>query len=394
MGATALIKSLAPYLDATDCSRGLMQLCFSMVPSVLCSLQLRSAEPSVLIPLAASQFVPTHVSAIALPDTYFDMITAAEELTQPADRPAAQLLVAATRFVQLAAFVRGHVLSDGKPRTANTLRELLLIDAELVAWEAERERVSSTSASSPISFTTTTTTTTMAGHPEDAGATGQDYARPQDIWTFAVECDDPADPFPAAAVFRGRFHAYSSMWTARVWNHYRWVRLSTAQMLLEAADRFPQSAAAAGIGAPAVRAALTAAVQRMAAATLASLPTHWRHPALRPAQRARINRKSSGAGIGAAGVPTLLFQIKSAACAPGTPHAHWAWALDVLDTIWRDTGMLQARALAGVVRAHGEAVYPIYHPDAYLPPAHGTTRAGHVLGVGGVDASAMKFELM
>jgi hypothetical protein len=319
MGAAALVKSLSPWTDATDAFRGLLQLCFSMVPSVLCSQQQRSPEPNVLIP---TQFVPCHISGITLPDAFFEMITMSDHMAPPQDKPAGELILTITRLVQLSAFVRSHPLADGQPKAANAIREVLELDAELDRWESR------------------------------TAGTG--------IWAYTLEGDNDGEdssPFPPAAVFRGRYHAYSSMWAARVWNHYRWARITSSQMIVEACERFPTSAASVlGPDLATRRANGLEVNRRMTLETLTSLPTHWRHPALGREHRVRIEKTAGGAGIGAAGIPTLLFQIKSVACAPGVPREYWAWGLGALDTIWRDTGMLQAKALADLIRKHGDAM--------------------------------------
>ncbi len=70
--------------------------------------------------------------------------------------------------------------------------------------------------------------------------------------------------------------------------------------------------------------------------------------------RDRVEDSTGAPGIGAAGVPSLLFHIKVAACSPGVPYEDFRWALGILDTVWGHTGMLQAKALADLMRSQHE----------------------------------------
>ena len=53
---------------------------------------------------------------------------------------------------------------------------------------------------------------------------------------------------------------------------------------------------------------------------------------------------------GAFGIPHLTFQLRVAACAPGVPYDVWRWALDTLEAVWAELGMLHAKSLAEVLR--------------------------------------------
>lgn len=95
-------------------------------------------------------------------------------------------------------------------------------------------------------------------------------------------------------------------------------------------------------------------IRRVARDLLVSIPTHYRHPRLERKHRDCIDKTSGGAGIGVAGVPNLLFQIQVAGSAPGVPRHYTVFARNMLETIFADTGMLQARGLAEMLVVDGD----------------------------------------
>ncbi|KAK0722800.1 hypothetical protein B0T26DRAFT_234306 [Lasiosphaeria miniovina] len=300
MGGAALLKSVLPFIKSpADGVRGLLQMCFSMLASVQGSLQQLSTEPNVLIPTQASLSTTEGL----LPSTFFDWISAGGSLNSTPDRPAAELINMVTRFVQLSISVRSRSFGDGQPKTTKMITELLDLDGQLEAWEHGQEGV----------------------------------------WGFAEKKAD-AGFFPPEAVLDGCYHVYKDMWAARVWNHYRWARIMSSQMLLESVGRFPKSSLLL-VSAAQQQLSLDA-IARVARDSLVSTPTHYRHPGLERAHCEYFDQTKGGAGIGAAGIPTLLFQIKVAGAAPGVTHRHRAWALAMLETIWANSGMFQAKALA------------------------------------------------
>lgn len=101
---------------------------------------------------------------------------------------------------------------------------------------------------------------------------------------------------------------------------------------------------------------ILATIRRVARDLLVSIPTHYRHPRLERKHRAYIDKTSGGAGIGVAGVPNLLFRIQVAGSAPGVPRHYTAFARNMLETIFADTGMLQARGLAETLVVDGGGV--------------------------------------
>lgn len=273
--------------------------------------------------MIAAQFIPCHNAGVALPATFFDWIAVSGEVvatSNPQDRAATDLVVVISRYVHLTAFVRAHAFIDGRPKTTSVIRQALMLDGELDSWESRQE--------------------------------GK--------WLFGVS---PDANLPLEAAFRGQCHTYTDMWVARVWNHYRWARIMVNQMILDFVHRYPASSLA--IVSAAQQSRCLATMSRLAEDVLVSIPTHYRHPLLNDEQRRMLERTSGGAGVGAAGVPSMLHQLKVAACAPGVPHEFWAWGLNVLDTVWADLGMLQAKSLAEVMRAHHDKL-KIQMPEGIL----------------------------
>jgi hypothetical protein len=263
------------------------------------------------------------MAGAGLPPTFFDWITLSGPQVATADdsdSPASELVLIISRYVHLSAFVQGHALTDGRPRTSSVIRQALQLDAELETWERQQ-----------------------------AGK-----------WRFGITCDTD---LPPAAAFRGQCHVYSDMWVARVWNHYRWARILVNQLVLDFVQRYPASSL------PLVSAAHQArcleVLSRLAEDVLVSVPTHWRHPSLAPAKREMIERTSGGAGVGAAGIPSLLHQIRVAACSPAVPPECLEWSINVLETIWSELGMLQAKTQAEVIKAHRDKVR-VEQPEGIL----------------------------
>lgn len=159
---------------------------------------------------------------------------------------------------------------------------------------------------------------------------------------------------PREAVFRGNYHRYSDVWASRIWNHFRWARLLTNQRILELAAESPRTASSAGSkppGIPFQEERVRETVRRLAVDVLTSVPTHYRHPRLSWEELDTV-QTHGGAGSGAFGIPHLTFQLRVAACAPGVPYDVWRWALDILETVWAELGMLHAKSLAEVLRKH------------------------------------------
>ena len=314
MGGAAILSNFLPNKQApADGPRGLLQMCFSMLASKQGSFQYSSLEPNVLIP---TQLSPS--SEQALPETFFGWISIIDKMVADRDRPSAELIKIMARFVQLSSVLRSQPSVDGHPETADLIREALEINQNLESWERRQDG----------------------------------------IW--AVVEEHVADFFPEEAVFEGCYHVYDNTYIGRVWNHYRWTRIMVNQMLLESVDRFPASSAPL-VSAGQQRRSLDC-ILRLARDTLVSIPTHYRHPKLSSTHREYFEKTKRGAGIGIAGIPTLLFEVKVVGCAPGVPDSYRTWALDILETAYSDTGMFQAKALAGFLRKRIEQEPPWQSP--------------------------------
>jgi len=177
----------------------------------------------------------------------------------------------------------------------------------------------------------------------------EEQRQPKSSWAYTIE----EATFPPESAFGNRYHVYTNgMWSARVWNHYRWARILVNQTIIELDDQtrtldFRD------------RDRHLETIRRMAADLLVSLPTHLRHPRLTRAHRDLLDRTcilppGTAGGTGSANVASLLAQLKVACCAPGVPSTYGEWALQVMQTFWAETGMLQAQMLAGELRRHLE----------------------------------------
>lgn len=253
---------------------------------------------------------------MSLPENFFDWLRERKtlDLLPEDEKPGADLVAIIARFARLSATLRTTTLIDGNGATEQMLQQLLAVDAEMEGWESSQ----------------------------------------QGKWKYeAVSSPD----LPREAVFRGSYHRYSDVWASRIWNHFRWARLLANQQVLELAAECPRTASgAAGFklmpGSIAFQEdRVRETVRRLAVDVLTSVPTHYRHPRLSWEELDMV-QTHGGAGSGAFGIPHLTFQLRVAACAPGVPYDVWRWALDTLETIWSELGMLHAKSLAEVLRRH------------------------------------------
>lgn len=154
---------------------------------------------------------------------------------------------------------------------------------------------------------------------------------------------------PPEAVFRRHYHRYTDVWTSRTWNHFRWARILTNQMILEFVERYPTSAT--GFVSLGQQDRIHETIRRLAVDVLTSSPTHYKHPRL-TRDHLDIIQTHGGAGAGAVGIPHLMFQLQVAACAPGVPYEIWRWTLGVMETAWGELGMMHIKSLADVLKSH------------------------------------------
>ncbi|POS73217.1 hypothetical protein DHEL01_v208391 [Diaporthe helianthi] len=292
LGCLALIRSALPVATAPTLGiRGVLQLCYSLL-------------------------IPCVTSGVSLPENFFDWLLESKTLDLlPGDeKPGAELVSIIARFARLSATLRTTTLSDGHEATEQMLQQMLAVDAEMEGWESSQ----------------------------------------QGTWKYEVVS---SPDLPREAVFRGSYHRYSDVWSSRIWNHLRWARLLANQQILELAAECPRAASgAAGFKGPPgpipfQEDRVRETVRRLAVDVLTSVPTHYRHPRLSWEELDMV-QTHGGAGSGAFGIPHLTFQLRVAACAPGVPYDVWRWALDTLETIWSELGMLHAKSLAEVLRRH------------------------------------------
>ncbi|KAI5460054.1 hypothetical protein BGZ63DRAFT_406001 [Mariannaea sp. PMI_226] len=261
-----------------------------------------------MVQMCLSLFISLQVSQTAIPTPLLEWLQFSGSLLEPADRPACELGFLMTECVQLSVYVETHVLSDGRPSTTTTLQKLLQLDADFVRWEQGLV----------------------------------------DTWLYKRI---QAPHLPSAAIFDGEYHIYYDMWAARMWAHYRWARILINQTIVEIAKRSPLSS----------KSFITVAecddrleiIRNLARDMLVSTPSHWRHPLLE--EKISVQHEG-GAGSGSAGIPVVIFQLKVAACAPGVPASYWDWVYGILECIWGDLGMLQAKSMMDVMMAHKDSL--------------------------------------
>lgn len=245
-----------------------------------------------------------------LPAKFFDWIRdGASSGFMPTDeQPGVDLIHLLARFVQLHAKTRAVVLIDGHESTAAIMRRLVELDVALAGWETAQE--------------------------------GK--------WRYEVHTDES---LPPEGVYHQTYHRYADVWTSRIWNHYRWGRILTNQMLLDMVEKYPMTAASVvSLG---QQDGHYETIRRLAVDILTSVPTHYKHPRL-TWEHLDICQTHGGAGAGAVGIPHLMFHLQVAACAPGVSCDIWKWAVDLMETTWADLGMLHAKSLAEVSRSHRE----------------------------------------
>lgn len=250
-----------------------------------------------------------------LPAKFFDWIRdGASSGFLPADeQPGVDLILILARFVQLYAKSHATAFIDGHETVAAVMRQLVALDLALGEWEATQ----------------------------------------QGKWKYEVHTDES---LPPEGVYRQTYHRYTDVWTSRIWNHYRWGRILTNQMMLDMVEKYPMTAAS--VVSPGQRKGHYETIRRLAVDILTSAPTHYKHPRM-TWEHLDICQTHGGAGAGAVGIPHLMFHLQVAACAPGISYEEWKWAVDLMETAWADLGMLHAKSLAELSRSHRESLNTI-----------------------------------
>lgn len=273
------------------------------------------------------QFISAYLAGTTVPPSLHEVLKFSKGHQDPEDLPATELGLLISQFVDLSAYVRSHVLGDGRPAATATLKKMRLIDDGMVSW-AQRL-------------------------PKE--------------WRYSVV---RGDGLPPDAVFEDEWHSYHDMWVARIWAHYRWARILLQQMILNLVDSCPTSSLSlVSVGERQERFDL---IRQLARETLVSTPVFWRHPLLGEERAIHVER-AGGGGSGAAGVPVLVFQLQTAACAPGVPSSYFEWAAGILECIWGDMGMIHAKSMRDAMIAHKERLRQ-YSTDSILTPVSPRSR--------------------
>ncbi|KAJ3461830.1 hypothetical protein MRS44_010383 [Fusarium solani] len=111
MGGVALLRRWLPIPEVASLGiRAMLQMCYCL-------------------------FIPAQMSATPLPVPFYEWITFSYALLDPPDRPAADLGMLICRFIELSTHIQTYVLSDGRPHTTSTLKQLLDIDAAFAEWD-------------------------------------------------------------------------------------------------------------------------------------------------------------------------------------------------------------------------------------------------------------------
>jgi hypothetical protein len=249
------------------------------------------------------------MSGISVPQAALEWIVQRKQSLPPEDKTSAELLLTLSGFLRLCAGLHGQSLIHSRPVARKLLLDAMLIERKLAVWEEEQQQ-------------------------------------PDSWWAYTTE----EAAFPPECALRNCYHVYvNGMWSARVWNHYRWARILVNQTIIELeGDQTRDSD---------LRDRHLETIRRMADGLVVSLPTHFRHPRLTRAHRDLLDRTctlppGAAGGVGSASIPSLMVQLKVACCAPGVPREHGEWVLRVMETVWAETGMLQAQTLANELRAH------------------------------------------
>ncbi|CAK7213371.1 hypothetical protein SCUCBS95973_001781 [Sporothrix curviconia] len=300
-----------------------------------------------IILMAMFELISCHAAHMTVPPVVAEYISNTYREKPTDDQIMSQLLLTLIDFINLSAYVHHQVLIDGRPDMVDHIVQALQLEARLISWEL--------------------------GISEKG------------LWKYDI-CETTR--LPPEACYKGRFHRYSDISTARIWGYYRWARILLNEMLLEFIEKCPLSVAGAltqlkmdnakssgmaifetsgadtrDTGAEAtekLRRKALKVIQKCAEDTFISTPVYWRHPSIpledysTVATPAPIYGQNGGTGV--AGLMPTLFHLYIAACAPGVPEEDWNWVLAMIDTVWAFLGLRQARTLADKMRAHREAL--------------------------------------
>ncbi|OTA60288.1 hypothetical protein K449DRAFT_406385 [Hypoxylon sp. EC38] len=259
-----------------------------------------------VLQLLFSMFIPYQMTDTPLPPGFFETLRFCKELMNGVPESCSvDLGLAIARLLQLLGIVEHTALTDGRPTTNNLIQQYIILDN---AFDGLESRL-------------------LKAFP---------YTQQQ-------------GEYPAPAVFRGKWHKHNGIWGARIWNHYRWARILANQILVKFINEYPISSTKVIPTARRTRCYIT--IEKLAEDTLISVPSHWHHPILDP-ETTRIFEPGGFGNSGALGVPSLLWHLTTAGCAPNVPPEFWEWAYNVLQTVWKEMGMQHALALSEMMEEH------------------------------------------
>ncbi|KAI0862755.1 hypothetical protein F4860DRAFT_110611 [Xylaria cubensis] len=263
-----------------------------------------------VLQLMFSMFIPTQMTDTPLPPGFFECLKLCKMLLQDCiESCAVDLAFATARLLQLLLTADRANSVDDQQETDNLIQQFLAV--ETVFERIERQL--------------------RAAYP------------------FVENRSDQ----PSPALFRSKWHSYSEIWGARIWNHYRWARILLGEHIIRFTIEYPRSSAR--YISPPHKVQCYATIERIAEEMLVSTPSHWHHPVLDDAAARKYEAPGQG-GAGAAGLPTLLWHLKVSGCAPNVPPEFWDWAYDILQVVWKNMGMQHAQALAEVMDEHRKSL--------------------------------------
>ncbi|KAI0393599.1 hypothetical protein F5Y17DRAFT_466779 [Xylariaceae sp. FL0594] len=293
-GAIALLRSVLPVANVPGGgARAAIQLMFSM-------------------------FIPAQMTATPLPTGFYECLKICKQLLE--HNPEAcvvDLAFTIARLLHLLLYSEQHtIFIDRRPETADLIQRFL--ELESVFDRAEKSL--------------------QASYP---------FVEQQE--PLADPQKGPLGAALTSALFRGKWHAYSDIWGARIWNHFRWASLLFGESVINLALKYPLSSAR--LFPPPRKVRCYATIERIAEDMLISTPSHWHHPSLDDATAKKYEAPGQG-GAGAAGLPTLLWHLKVAGCAPNVPPDVWEWSYNVLQVVWKSMGMQHALSVAEAMEDH------------------------------------------
>ncbi|KAI1337870.1 hypothetical protein F5Y15DRAFT_146543 [Xylariaceae sp. FL0016] len=259
-----------------------------------------------VLQLMFSMFIPSQMTDTPLPPGFFECLKLCKELLESSPEACCvDLAMAIARLLQLLAMAEQPGFIDDQPNTNDMIQQTLIMEGVFASLEAQL----------------------------------------QEAYPFLLN----KGLFSPKALFHGQWHTYNEIWGARIWNHFRWARILLNQMIIKFTADFHNSSDR--YISEHQREQCYTVMRRMAEDILTSVPSHWHHPVLDITTARRFEASGQG-GSGAAGLPSLLWHITIAGCAPQVPPDLWDWAHDVLQVVWKDMGMQHALALSEVMEEH------------------------------------------